>query len=296
MEGSLVAYKVFTNGSVLQASEVNENLMQQAVATFSNAAARTAAITSPVPGQVTYLEDSKLFQTFDGTNWVTTGNAGQSSYNLVTTLYYNSSGTFTKATYPYLRAIRVKVQGAGGGSGGCSTTSASQISMGASGGGGAYAESFITDIASLSASETVTVGAGGAGGAAGNNAGSAGGTSSFGSLVSADGGAGGAGQAAVTGVQVNPGGAGSTTGTGELVIPGSSADTSFSLTSGLPFTGGSGAGFLGSKSNTQATFNNFSAVTGTRGSGSRGPVSGFSKTQAAGGAGGSGIVIVELYA
>jgi hypothetical protein len=70
MEGSLVAYKVFTNGSVLQASEVNENLMQQAVATFSNAAARTAAITSPVEGQMTYLEDTNRYSMWNGSAWV----------------------------------------------------------------------------------------------------------------------------------------------------------------------------------------------------------------------------------
>jgi hypothetical protein len=70
MEGSLVAYKVFTNGSTLQASELNENLMQQAVATFSNAAARTAAITSPVEGQLTYLLDVDRYESWSGSAWI----------------------------------------------------------------------------------------------------------------------------------------------------------------------------------------------------------------------------------
>jgi hypothetical protein len=70
MEGSLVAYKVFTNGSVLQASEINENLMQQATSVFSNAAARTAAITSPVEGQMTYLEDINQYFTWNGSAWI----------------------------------------------------------------------------------------------------------------------------------------------------------------------------------------------------------------------------------
>jgi hypothetical protein len=69
MEGSLVAYKVFTNGSTLQGSELNENLMQQATAVFSNAAARTAAITSPVEGQVTFLEDLNVISIYDGSSW-----------------------------------------------------------------------------------------------------------------------------------------------------------------------------------------------------------------------------------
>jgi hypothetical protein len=70
MEGSLVAYKVFTNGSVLQASEINENLMRQSVAVFTNAAARTAAITSPVEGQMTYLEDTNQYASWTGSSWV----------------------------------------------------------------------------------------------------------------------------------------------------------------------------------------------------------------------------------
>jgi hypothetical protein len=70
MEGSLVAYKVFSNGSVLNASEINDNLMNQSIAVFSNAAARTAAISSPVEGQMTYLEDVNLYQAWNGTSWV----------------------------------------------------------------------------------------------------------------------------------------------------------------------------------------------------------------------------------
>jgi len=69
MEGSLVAYKVFTNGSVLQASEVNENLMQQAVIAFNNVSARTAAIPSPIEGMTTYLADSDTIQIYDGSAW-----------------------------------------------------------------------------------------------------------------------------------------------------------------------------------------------------------------------------------
>jgi hypothetical protein len=70
MEGSLVAYKVFTNGSVLQASEINDNLMRQSVMVFSNAAARTAAITSPLEGMLTWLEDLNRYENYDGSAWV----------------------------------------------------------------------------------------------------------------------------------------------------------------------------------------------------------------------------------
>ena len=64
-----MAYKVFTNGSVLNASEVNDNLMNQAVITFTNSTARSSAITSPVEGMVTYLADTNAFEFWDGAAW-----------------------------------------------------------------------------------------------------------------------------------------------------------------------------------------------------------------------------------
>jgi hypothetical protein len=70
MEGSLVAYKVFTNGSVLNGSEINDNLMNQAVITFTNSTARASAITSPLEGQITYLEDVDRYESYSGTAWV----------------------------------------------------------------------------------------------------------------------------------------------------------------------------------------------------------------------------------
>ena len=65
-----MAYKVFSNGSVLNASEINDNLMNQSVAVFSNSAARNAAITSPVEGQLVYLEDVKNYQSYNGSSWL----------------------------------------------------------------------------------------------------------------------------------------------------------------------------------------------------------------------------------
>ncbi|CAB4142545.1 hypothetical protein UFOVP437_20 [uncultured Caudovirales phage] len=65
-----MAYKVFTNGSVLQASEINDNLMRQSVMVFSNAAARTAAITVPLEGMLTWLEDLNRYESYNGSAWV----------------------------------------------------------------------------------------------------------------------------------------------------------------------------------------------------------------------------------
>jgi hypothetical protein len=75
MEGSLVAYKTFTNGSVLPASDVQTYLMDQSVMVFSSSATRAAALTAPVEGMLTWLEDVSRYENYDGTNWVALGNS-----------------------------------------------------------------------------------------------------------------------------------------------------------------------------------------------------------------------------
>ena len=76
MEGSLVAYKVFTNGSVLPASDVNTYLMDQSVMVFSSSATRAAALTAPVEGMLTWLQDVNRYENYNGTAWVALGSPG----------------------------------------------------------------------------------------------------------------------------------------------------------------------------------------------------------------------------
>jgi hypothetical protein len=64
-----MAYKIFENGLPLNASELNTYLMKQVVAVFADATARTAAITSPVEGQMTYLESTDQFNYWTGSAW-----------------------------------------------------------------------------------------------------------------------------------------------------------------------------------------------------------------------------------
>ena len=101
-----MAYKVFTNGSVLNASEVNDNLMNQAVITFTNSTARASAITSPVEGMVTYLADTDTYQFWNGSAWtnlvsstIGTGNAIINSafdiWQRGTTFTNQTSGAFS---------------------------------------------------------------------------------------------------------------------------------------------------------------------------------------------------------
>jgi len=64
-----MAYKVFSNGSVLNASDLNDYLMNQAVIVFSNSSTRASALTAPTEGMLTFLEDTNTFQFYNGTAW-----------------------------------------------------------------------------------------------------------------------------------------------------------------------------------------------------------------------------------
>ena len=61
--------KVFTAGSVLTASDVNTYLMNQAVMTFAGTAARGSAIGTATEGMLTWLEDTNVYQYYNGSAW-----------------------------------------------------------------------------------------------------------------------------------------------------------------------------------------------------------------------------------
>ena len=64
-----MAYKIFANGNPLQASELNTNLMQQAIAVVTDATARDAAISVPVNGQFAYLTGTSNLTKYTGAAW-----------------------------------------------------------------------------------------------------------------------------------------------------------------------------------------------------------------------------------
>jgi hypothetical protein len=61
--------KDFQNGYPLPASDLNTYLMDQSVMTFADSAARTSAITTPVEGMLTWLNDSNKYQYYTGSAW-----------------------------------------------------------------------------------------------------------------------------------------------------------------------------------------------------------------------------------
>lgn len=140
---------------------------------------------NPYEGMTAFRLDTGAVEVYHDGAWGTAGSVR--GYQFGGTVVYTSSGSFTKANYPGLRAVEVECIGGGGGGGGAVTTSSSQASSGSGGNGANWAKSFLL-VSALSSTETVTVGNAGAGGT-GN--GSTGGNSSFGSLVVGGGGAGG---------------------------------------------------------------------------------------------------------
>jgi hypothetical protein len=215
---------------------------------------------------------------------------------------FTSNGTFTKATYPWLRAVRVRVHGGGGGGGGGGSTAAGTTRISGGGAGGGYAESFLLASA-VGSSETVTVGAGGAGGAAtGDSAGTSGGASSFGSLVTADGGGNGFTIARTTS-GVNGNGVVGATSSGQIAIRGGNSTPGITYDpSSTAFTrhigGAGGDSTLGRGARQvigETAGRNGESGTGFGGGGGGGCGSSGGGAYS-GGDGAAGVVIVELYA
>lgn len=211
---------------------------------------------------------------------------------------FTSSSSFNKADYPWLRSVRVRVQGGGGGSGGAQVTLANQGSAGDGGGGGGFAEKVIP-VGDLASTETVTVGGGGAAGGVAA-AGGAGGTSSFGAHLSGAGGAGGGlGIAVNTVANINSGrgGAGGAGSGGDLNIGGQFGSSGESVWNSARARGGHGGsahlGF-GTVGNTTGSRVNGSAGQ-NYGGGASGGACTASQAAIGGGAGAPGVVILELF-
>lgn len=240
-------------------------------------------------------------QYYNGFVWNAANETWDSAFNPIAPagglrqiIYYTSSGTFEKASYPWLRAIRVRVQAGGGGGAGTQATGGSQVQASGAGGGGAYAESFITNIAGLPSSIAVTRGAGG--GSAANTAGSNGGASSFGSLVSANGGFGGAVMDNLTINDSRGGVPPQTVGVGDLIIPGRGAEPNRNGGKvGVQSQIKGGDSFLGAGGQSRVSFSDPGQPGALYGGGGSGAANGEFASARSGGAGANGIVIVELY-
>lgn len=98
-----LGFKTFATGDILTAADANGYLMSQTVMVFADSTARTATITSPQEGMVTYLKDTNAIEYYSGSAWVGVG--GSSTPTVVGCSLYNSStitvtsGGNTQITY-----------------------------------------------------------------------------------------------------------------------------------------------------------------------------------------------------
>jgi len=214
---------------------------------------------------------------------------------------FESSGDFLKAD-PFgsgdigVRAIRVRIVGAGGGGGGAGATGVGQCSAGGGGGGGGYAEKFYL-AADLDASETVTRGAGGSGGT-GASAGAAGGASSFKSMSAAGGLGGGTRAATATFPNTDAGGSISTGGVGsggDINANGGAGMTLFIGGTSLVHPGNGGCSFYSGGAQGMVNTVANPGAAGVQGAGGSGAGNRASETAKNGGAGGNGIVVIDVF-
>jgi hypothetical protein len=208
-------------------------------------------------------------------SWV----AATAGVTVLRTQFFTASGTYTpNANMMYVRA---EVQAAGGAGGGANVANG----CGGGGGSGSYSRSVIS-LATIGASQTVTIGAAGTGGS--NAAGSAGGSSSLGALVTTNGGAGGNRAATSAGA----GGAGGAVGTGQITIAGSGGGNG--ATSAGSIGGGGGSSPLGGAGNGSSSSGSTPSTPGGYGGGGAGAWA-SSAAAVTGGNGAGGAVIAEEF-
>jgi len=248
---------------------------------FANAAARDAAIPSPVQGQMCSLNDDNKGYRYDGSEWILFSGAGPANFTNTATGTYTTGGidykyiTFTgSGSLVVDRAGFADVFALGGGGSGDG-----------SGGGGAGGGVFVGQVYLPAATLTATVGAGGA--ARGDRLAGIGGNptglqvTTQGYICAGIGGAGAGGQAAKGQDGGNGGGAGGSQDTnsngGSAVGLTGYAGGNTALNPAYAGGGGGGSGGAGG--------NNSSLVGGAGGSGLSNSYTGSAVTRGGGGSG-----------
>lgn len=255
---------------------------------------------TPSSSRVGLIELATLAEVNDGTD---TSRAvtpytlkNQQGFRPLQTVKFETSGTFSKANYPGIKAVRVRVVGGGGGGGGAVAAGSGAHSCGGGGGGGGYAESFVLATA-LPDNVTVTVGAGGTGVA--GDSGTFGGVSSFGTFAEAGGGGRGHSIPSTALSIAATGGGGGNGSVGDVLAFGDTA--TFGHGNGSLGIGGSGGGsMLGGGAPGVYTGAGSGSLPGNAGrvygGGGGGAQSNAGNTTAQpGGAGAQGVVLVEVF-
>jgi hypothetical protein len=91
--------KTFTAGAVLAAADVQSYLQDQSVMVFDSSAARSSAIGTAVSeGMVSYLKDTDLVESYNGSAWSSVAPASTSGLNLVSPTSIASGGGSSSAS------------------------------------------------------------------------------------------------------------------------------------------------------------------------------------------------------
>ena len=279
-EQSSTVTAVGTDAITFTATSVGGLTASRAVITDANGKLTTATTTATEIGYVNGV--TSAIQTQLGTK-----------FSSVVTQVFTGSGTYTPTSG--MKYCIIECIGGGGGGGGTATGAASTLATGAGGGGGGYSRKLST-AATISTSQTVTIGAAGTAGTSGNNNGGNGGDTSVGSICIGKGGSGGIGNAGNT----SPlGGAGGIAGTGDFTVPGQAGvngiGTTVTAFAGVMGGGGNAAlgfGYGGVPQTASPAAGNAAQNYGAGGSGGQ---SFNGNGAAAGGAGTAGIVIITEF-
>lgn len=109
--GAGLGFKDFTTGEVLTANDVDGYLMQ-GVWVFASAAARSAAVTSPQEGNMSFLKDTNSTEYYDGAAWVAVAPTASGGMTLLstTTLSGNSTIAITGISSAY-KDLQIQIFG-----------------------------------------------------------------------------------------------------------------------------------------------------------------------------------------
>lgn len=256
----------------------------------------TFAATTDAAGGVELATILETQQGLDNQRAVTpSGLASLAGYRYLQTVSYTSSGTFKKASYNGIKALRVRLVGGGGAGGAARPATTGAHSSGGGGGGGGYAEAFLLS-ATIADTENITVGAGGVGT---STAGTAGGSSSFGTFCVAGGGGGGNIASDQNLLVPAIAGAPGTATVGDIRVGGSSGAIGFGYAT-LGIGGEGGRSHLGGGGSGSGGIANAGAYPGGPGTGYGGGGGGSAQNNDAAGTtiganGAPGIVLVDVY-
>lgn len=115
-----MAYTTLVAGTTITAAWANASVRDQSVSPFASAAARSSAITSPVEGMVSHLNDVNSLGVYSGSVWSTLGPVHGALTSVTPVVTQGATPTFTNTLSDYTRfgrlivgQCRVAITGAG---------------------------------------------------------------------------------------------------------------------------------------------------------------------------------------